>query len=633
MEPFFLRFKNAISRQPTVLLIWFISVLVLIPKGVFSAEGIGLDPSWAIGLNLAIDANLIWGKELVFTYGPLGYLVTQLPDFQNKIIMILFFCLRIGIAAFFLFYTFKAIGFKKVLFLFLPLIFLTGEFLFWTDSITTFYMFSFCLFYHFHRSKNIFLHFAGILALASFFAKVNTGLVCFAVFILYIIYLIYLKRLRFLPFVVLIATYLGGIFVLGRLLNVNLADYTVNSLHIINGYNEAMTIPISSLFHPLLAVLFMLFFFGSMLMGWTKKPADSYFILFLLFMALSLFILFKQSFVRADGHLAAFFYAFPYYFLFGCFFCNNSVTKKFLWKFFPFVVLFSIHALSLEPGSSVERLLGLKVFKSGSTIEEGGKDLRLLPAGILTRIGKQDVDVVGSEISIVHYNNLNYNPRPVFQSYSAYNEPLAQLNAAAYKSSKGPEVVLFHFGSIDRRHPFWDEPLLLKTLQSHYEVVDSFRLSNTNGPAWADLGPIFYFQKRKQPLQPLEPVILDTSISLNSTFYLPAFDGAAFAEIDLSPSFMGKVRKTLFQPSLPEIELIYADGDVSKFVLIPGIAKLGVPIHTKLEDVEDAMRFFNGEQAAGANKTLAIKITGQAKYIKQNVRIVLRRFIVQESEH
>ncbi len=45
------------------------------------------------------------------------------------------------------------------------------------------------------------------------------------------------------------------------------------------------------------------------------------------------------------------------------------------------------------------------------------------------------------------------------------------------------------------------------------------------------------------------------------------------------------------------------------------------------------MRFFNGEQAAGANKTLAIKITGQAKYIKQNVRIVLRRFIVQESEH
>lgn len=616
-----------------MILIWFISVLVLIPKGVFSAEGIGLDPSWGIGLNLIKNIDLIWGEDVVFTYGPLGYLITQLPVFQNKIFIVLFFSLRIGIASYVLLYVFKGMPSKIGAFLIFPLLLLTGEFFFWSDSITTFYLFSFCIFHHYKHSNIILLPIAGVFALVSFFAKANTGLICGGAFLFYLGYLTVLKRLRLLSFILSVIGYVVATYFLGLALNVNLLDYIINSLHIINGYNEAMAIPISSLFHPLLAVLFMFLFLGAVILGWVKERANVYSILFFLFMAFSLFLLFKQSFVRADDHISVFFYAFPYYLLFGYLFCNHDVSKKILWTFFPFVALFSIHALSLDPRSSIERLIGSRVFKSGSAIEASGKELRLLPAHILTRIGKQDVDVVGSEISIVHYNNLNYNPRPVFQSYSAYNEPLAQLNAAAYNSAKGPEVVLFQFGSIDRRHPFWDEPLLLKTLQSHYEVVDSFRISNTNGPAWADLGPILYFQKRKRPLKPLEPLILDTNISLNSTFHLPAFEGSAFAEIHLSPSFMGKVRKTLFQPCLPEIEMIYADGKVSKFVLIPGIAKLGVPIHTKLENVGDAMRFFTGEQAAGANETLAFKITGQAKYIKQEVRVVIRRFIVRELEN
>ena len=112
MEPFFLRFKNAISRQPTVMLIWLISILVLIPKGVFSAEGIGLDPSWGIGLNLIKNIDLIWGEDVVFTYGPLGYLITQLPVFQNKIFIVLFFSLRIGIASYVLLYIFKGLPSK-----------------------------------------------------------------------------------------------------------------------------------------------------------------------------------------------------------------------------------------------------------------------------------------------------------------------------------------------------------------------------------------------------------------------------------------------------------------------------------------------------------------------------------------
>jgi hypothetical protein len=42
---------------------WPVAAIVSIP---------GLDPSWMLGLALAHDLGLVWGRDIVFTYGPLG---------------------------------------------------------------------------------------------------------------------------------------------------------------------------------------------------------------------------------------------------------------------------------------------------------------------------------------------------------------------------------------------------------------------------------------------------------------------------------------------------------------------------------------------------------------------------------
>lgn len=42
------------------------------------APGAGLDASWRASLNMAIVDELVWGRDLIFTYGPLGFL--YLPD-------------------------------------------------------------------------------------------------------------------------------------------------------------------------------------------------------------------------------------------------------------------------------------------------------------------------------------------------------------------------------------------------------------------------------------------------------------------------------------------------------------------------------------------------------------------------
>jgi hypothetical protein len=38
------------------------------------APTVGLDPSWQLALSKAHGQYLDWGKDIIFTYGPLGYL-------------------------------------------------------------------------------------------------------------------------------------------------------------------------------------------------------------------------------------------------------------------------------------------------------------------------------------------------------------------------------------------------------------------------------------------------------------------------------------------------------------------------------------------------------------------------------
>ncbi|MHA7651318.1 hypothetical protein ACX9NE_14890 [Mycobacterium sp. ML4] len=71
-----------------------------------SAEAsIGLDPSWQAGLSMARVQHIAWGHELVFTYGPLGFLRTSaFYDFDQALLaaacqVVIIAALLLGIAA------------------------------------------------------------------------------------------------------------------------------------------------------------------------------------------------------------------------------------------------------------------------------------------------------------------------------------------------------------------------------------------------------------------------------------------------------------------------------------------------------------------------------------------------------
>ena len=67
----------------------FLVVLTLVfmmgtfPSLVPCPEGEGLGPSWVIGINEATSRGMTWGREVVFTYGPLGFLFSPMDVGTN----------------------------------------------------------------------------------------------------------------------------------------------------------------------------------------------------------------------------------------------------------------------------------------------------------------------------------------------------------------------------------------------------------------------------------------------------------------------------------------------------------------------------------------------------------------------
>ncbi len=85
------------------------------------------------------------------------------------------------------------------------------------------------------------------------------------------------------------------------------------------------------------------------------------------------------------------------------------------------------------------------------------------------------------EIGVVWAYDLDWEPLPVFQNYSAYTARLDQLNAEALTAPDGPERLLrenvglvfpeFPTRGIDGRFPGWDPPLQARTALCNFAIV------------------------------------------------------------------------------------------------------------------------------------------------------------------
>ncbi len=95
-----------------------------------------------------------------------------------------------------------------------------------------------------------------------------------------------------------------------------------------------------------------------------------------------------------------------------------------------------------------------------------------LPAVVLAALRGHTLaaETLEDGITFAH-SGLRWDPEPVLQSYSAYTSYLDHLDANFLSSARGPERILYKPVTINNRDPWWDPPAALEAMYCHYRQV------------------------------------------------------------------------------------------------------------------------------------------------------------------
>ncbi len=159
--------------------------------------------------------------------------------------------------------------------------------------------------------------------------------------------------------------------------------------------------------------------------------------------------------------------------------------------------------------------------------------------------GDATVDVFGYSQALAILNGFNYHPRPVFQSYAASTKELMELNERFYLSPQAPDYVIFNLASVDDRFPPLEDALALRALLRNYRLEDAFGwllLLKKTGTAAPRLKLLSEGTTRAG-----EPIRLTNSGNAD-----------LWVQIQVRPNLFGRIMQFFYQ--LPVVEVAAWDG-------------------------------------------------------------------------
>ena len=587
-----------VSDRPSFryLLLLFFTFLAF-PLVFYREPQTNLDPSWKIAIHLATKFDLVFGKDFVFTYGPLGILYTRLPIAVPKIVYLLF-------DAFFLFNLLfilnavvkKGFNIMRGIFLGIALIIVTYE---GAEQWYFFFFLFHLLTFQKQPDKIAHLFLAALLSIICFYIKLSLGVIALVIFITLISYLSLRKKIHWLRGVMILTIFFIALTLSGWVLNVDIPGYIKGSLQIINAYNDSMFTQGDPAYEPFLYAVFSVLFsfisyviyrFAKCLLEKTfLSQLDEFMVYGIL--GLFLFVLFKNGVVRYGGHVYMFFRGIVFFtsllYLFA-----PSPQKKLLAIYSWILLVISFFTINTLPESHkpYSSLINFSIFKiKFGEIQKYVTDIvkydpkvisgdRHRQAALQEIVGEKSIDVVPIEISQVYFNSLRYNPRPVIQSYSAYNGYLDSLNNQKYNSSSAPDFILYSLNSIDDRYAFFDEGQTKLAMLSNYEVTD--KIDNQ-----------LVLSRLLQPKKLNRGKTEVTNVKIGEEVFIPPTSSLQFTRALIDYSIIGKIRRFLYKPPALSVIITLENGEEYIYKGITTILGGGVLLN-KFIDTNDELEIF-----------------------------------------
>jgi hypothetical protein len=178
---------------------------------------------------------------------------------------------------------------------------------------------------------------------------------------------------------------------------------------------------------------------------------------------------------------------------------------------------------------------------------------------------------------ILFANSAKYAPRPVPQSYVAYTTRLAEMNADHLRGPSAADCLLFGIMPLGGQYPSQDDGLSWPELWSRYEP----------DPVDLPFSALEYLvlRRSKEP-RPFQRTLLSTcTAELGKAVEVPAADkGPVWVEMDISQSLAGLLAETALKGPSLELEVKLRNGASGKFSLVRKLAGSGFLLSPLIAD-------------------------------------------------
>jgi hypothetical protein len=601
-----------------LIFLWMAVALIPLTPG---APGIGLDASWARALNWSHAQNLIFGRDLIFTFGPLGYLLFPLPGVVGP--GAAFACVWAVYAVFLsgVLLIWRALGNRLIVLVSwavlggaMLLIVLQADrmqigFLSLAIGIVA-------LAAARGYPGSVWLAIAGAIAGLLPLFKTNEGIAACAVF-----YAILAMCARSVPRKgVVLALVPPLTFILGFVLsegNISaLWPYVTGSLQIAMGYSEAMAKP-----GPMYLAVVGLFSLAALVVIPLAAASRRDLMIGLLPALMTGFFAFKSGVVRQDEMHAD---ALPIKMaVAGVFLLVCAKSRREQWMLIAYAAaglcfgailyrqdlpamaqIAERRALLQSPFANLSASVHMSSTWAwvDSQIRPELAKLRLDPE-VSNRVSGGTVDDVPSELDIVEANGWRWKPRPVIQSYSAYTPALDQLNARHLGSPQSADHIILQWDDIDYRQPLLDDAASWRALFDNYDV----ELTR----------PEFLVLKRRESPRYLDPQpIGSVTGAWQSDIAIPESNGLVIMRAEIDKSLYGSLRGLLFRNAGTYVTATSVSGTQSHWRVTRENLVDGAFITWLPQDVREAMPYF-GQQANALPErisTIRFETAGPAEF-------------------
>ncbi len=463
---------------------------------------VGIDPSWGIGLYMATAHGLNFGTQVVYTYGPLGFLVgpNLAVVWLARIAFVWTALVHVGFCVAMLYATRRALG----ILIAAPLTLFAAIMPQSDPVLIPALIFSVALIFGEwspRERKWIALGWGAVTAV-ELLSSLRAGPTLLVILIVALLAAPERRRTLSLYFGGLVGVFVFCWFATGQGVG-NFGDYVINTASVVEGFSASMArVEVgywwqSTSMFVAGGALLVLFLFAA------KRLDDNWRRLALLVTVGAVtFLFFKHAVVQeSPGSVAALIPAFLTLAFALAPYANRIAVVGTL----ATLVTVTLLTLQYDPYATfnfgaktsffVEQAGQIAIPGRAGKLQGEAKELmrdyyKLTPAELALLKGRT-VYAGTWETGAIWAYDLDWDPLPIFQQYTAYTPRLDRLNAAKLEGSSAPERILWqnvaHFipgafppGALDNRFPAWESPEQMVQMFCRYRVEHW-------DPAWAIL--------------------------------------------------------------------------------------------------------------------------------------------------